>query len=69
MGRTVCGRPITDDESLRALLLEEAGVAVVPFTAFGYPDGSGWVRLSVGSIDPGAIAGALARIEALLRTV
>ncbi|HHO53695.1 MAG TPA: aminotransferase class I/II-fold pyridoxal phosphate-dependent enzyme [Deltaproteobacteria bacterium] len=66
-GRTVAGHTVTDGESLRTLLLEEAGVAVVPFTAFGYPDGSGWVRLSVGAISEAEIDGALQRISALLR--
>ncbi len=67
IGRTVRGRRLDDDEAVRSLLLEEAGVAVVPFTAFGYPDGTGWVRFSVGSVDADAIDGALERIGALLR--
>lgn len=66
-GRTLAGHTVTDGESLRTLLLEEAGVAVVPFTAFGYPDGTGWVRLSVGSISEGDVDGALQRIRDLLR--
>ncbi len=67
-GRTVLNRAIDDDESLRVLLLEEAGVAVVPFSAFGYPDGSGWVRWSVGAVSSEDIAGALERLGALLRS-
>ncbi len=66
MGRQVGGVPL-DDDSLGAWLLEEAGVAVVPFTAFGYPAGSGFVRFSVGSVSSGDIDRALERIEALLR--
>ena len=66
IGRTVRGRRIENDEDLRSLLLEEAGVAIVPFSAFGYPDGSGWVRFSVGAAGSTAIEGALTRIRTLL---
>ena len=65
-GRTVRGIKVDSDEALRTLLLEEAGVAIVPFSAFGYEDGSGWVRFSVGAADRSAIEGALTRLEALL---
>ncbi len=68
-GKTVAGRTIEPDEDLRNLLLEEAGVAVVPFTAFGYPEGSGWVRFSVGAVDLDAVHGAVARLGKLLATV
>ncbi|MEN0062018.1 MAG: aminotransferase class I/II-fold pyridoxal phosphate-dependent enzyme [Myxococcota bacterium] len=66
MGRSVGGAPL-DDDRLITWLLEEAGVAAVPFTAFGYPQGSGFVRLSVGAVSHEAIDRALERIEALLR--
>lgn len=65
-GRTVAGRLIDSDEALRIVLLEEAGVAVVPFTAFGYPEGSGWVRFSVGACTEADVEAALGRIKALL---
>lgn len=67
IGRTVRGRPITDDEALRTLLLEEAGVAIVPFSGFGYPEGSGWVRFSVGAVTPTDVDAALGRLRELLR--
>lgn len=66
VGRTIRGRTIDSDEALRALLLDEAGLAVVPFSAFGYPDGTGWVRLSVGAVTEDACDGALDRLRALL---
>ena len=65
-GKTVRGRTIATDEDLRILLVEEAGVAVVPFTAFGYPEGSGWIRFSVGAVTEQAVADALTRLQALL---
>jgi len=68
MGRVVDGAPL-DDERLGTWLLERAGVAVVPFTAFGYPPGSGFVRLSVGAVSLDDIDRALERIEGLLRSL
>lgn len=65
-GKTIRGRTIETDEDLRILLVEEAGVAVVPFTAFGYPEGSGWVRFSVGAVSEEAVESAVTRLRALL---
>ena len=48
-----------DDEAVRSYLLHEAGVAVVPFTAFGYPEKTGWLRMSVGSVSMEAVQGTL----------
>ncbi|MFM2160818.1 MAG: hypothetical protein RLZZ383_330 [Pseudomonadota bacterium] len=51
VGRTAPdGTTLDTDEAVRSYILEHAGVAVVPFPAFGYPQGSGWVRMSVGAI-------------------
>ena len=60
------GRVIQSDEDMRRLLLEEADVAVVPFTAFGYPPRSGWVRFSVGAVSLEDVTGAVERTRALL---
>lgn len=57
---------VNSSEELRALLLHEAGVAIVPFSAFGYPGETGWIRFSVGAVNSDDIADALTRIEALL---
>lgn len=63
VGRTAPdGTRLVDDEALRRWVLREAGVAAVPFSAFGYPDGSGWMRLAVGAVrldDCDAAIGAL----------
>lgn len=53
------GRVLEDDEAVRSYLLHEAGVAVVPFTAFGYPEKTGWLRMSVGSVSMEAVQGTL----------
>lgn len=55
------------DEDLRSFLLTEAGLGVVPFTAFGLPDGTGWLRLSVGTATPETIDQALDRVRTALR--
>ena len=51
IGRTTPdGEVIATDEDVRSYLLHDAGVAIVPFTAFGYAEKTGWVRFSVGSV-------------------
>ncbi len=52
------------DSGIRKFLLEKAGLAVVPFRAFGYPHDSGWFRLSIGAVSIAAIEEALPRLEA-----
>jgi aspartate aminotransferase len=53
------GQHIEDDEAMRSLLLHQGGVAIVPFTAFGYPAKTGWLRMSVGSVTMEAVEGTL----------
>ncbi|MBX2810714.1 MAG: aminotransferase class I/II-fold pyridoxal phosphate-dependent enzyme [Myxococcales bacterium] len=44
------GKTITNDEDTLAFLLDEAGVALVPFRGFGAPNAQGWFRASVGTV-------------------
>jgi len=44
------GARLETNEDVRRYLLDAAGVGAVPFQAFGYPDESGWFRLSVGAV-------------------
>jgi aspartate aminotransferase len=69
IGRTVCGRSIRTNDDIRALLLEEAGLAVVPFQAFGLREETGWFRLSVGAVSVEDIHAAIPRLRALLDDV
>jgi aspartate aminotransferase len=55
------------NRGIRQHLLEKAGVAVVPFHAFGTRDDNGWFRLSVGAVGVDEIAPAIDRIAAALR--
>jgi len=58
--------PGRGEEETRKLLLHDAGIAVVPFSAFGYPEGSGWMRFSVGAVGLDDIDGALLRLRQLV---
>ncbi len=48
-------------------LLDEAGLAVVPFQAFGLGGENGWFRFSVGAVSVRDVQESLPRIEAALR--
>ncbi len=58
------GKGFASNEEIRRFLLEEAGVAVVPFQAFDMPEETGWFRMSVGAVGLDDIDQALARLEA-----
>ncbi|CAG0996717.1 aspartate aminotransferase [Planctomycetaceae bacterium] len=69
MGKTFKGKKIATNADIGALLLEEAGMAVVPFQAFGLKDETGWFRLSVGAVSPADIEQCLPRVKTLLQAV
>ena len=60
------GDRFKSNEDIRNLLLEEAGVAVVPFQAFDMEAENGWFRMSVGSCGIAELESALQRLEKLL---
>ena len=63
-GRTAAdGSVLGSDEDVRAYLLAAAGVAIVPFQAFGVTEDTGWFRLSVGAVSPDAITRMLPRLD------
>jgi aspartate aminotransferase len=66
VGRSLGGAPIADNETIRELLLDRAGLAVVPFQAFGLKEDTGWFRMSVGAVSPEDIERAFPRLRALL---
>lgn len=57
------GTVLDTDEDVRAYLLSAAGVAIVPFQAFGVKSDSGWYRLSVGAVSPEQIMRMLPRLR------
>jgi len=54
---------LASDEDVRQYLLKAAGVALVPFQAFGVTEDSGWFRLSVGAVSPELIMRMLPRLQ------
>jgi aspartate aminotransferase len=48
--QTPGGRVLHTDEEIREFLLHEAGLAAVPFSAFGALGDRGWFRLSIGAV-------------------
>ncbi len=55
----------TNDQT-RRLLLDGAGLAVVPFQAFGLTEDSGWFRLSVGAVSCDEIRALFPRLRRVL---
>jgi len=66
-GRTLHGRTIATNDDIRKLLLEAAGLALVPFQAFGLRGDTGWFRLSVGAVSMADIQAAFPRLRELMR--
>jgi len=66
LGKTLDGTRIDGNETIRKLLLDEAGLGVVPFQAFGLNEETGWFRLSVGAVSTDEIAQMFPRVKALL---
>jgi aspartate aminotransferase len=64
LGRTAAGGEVlrTNDD-IRKLLLHKAGLALVPFQAFGLKGDTGWFRLSVGAVSMPDIQQGLARVR------
>ena len=66
VGRSFEGATVERNETIRKVILEHAGLAVVPFQAFGLKDESGWFRLSVGAVSMDEIEQMFPRLRALL---
>ncbi|MFM7217001.1 MAG: pyridoxal phosphate-dependent aminotransferase [Bacteroidota bacterium] len=60
------GSPLADQKAVTQHLLNEAKLAVVPFSAFGASDHSPWYRLSVGTCDKHKIADVFSQLEKVL---
>lgn len=64
--KTQGGEWLTDQHAVTAYLLNEAKLAVVPFSAFGTPPGNSWYRLSVGTCIKEDIDEMLAKLRSAL---
>lgn len=60
------GKRLSSSDDVRKHLLDAAGLAIVPFSAFGATADEGWFRLSVGAASLEAIDAVLPRLEATL---
>jgi aspartate aminotransferase len=60
------GEVLRTNEDVREYLLARAGLAVVPFQAFGSREDDGWFRLSVGAASEDEIAAVLPRLREAL---
>jgi aspartate aminotransferase len=58
---------LVTNEDVRRWVLREAGMAVVPFQAFAYPEDDGWFRLSVGAVSVAQCTSGIARLGEALR--
>jgi aspartate aminotransferase len=63
------GTRLSSADDVRKWLLEEAGMAVVPFDAFGSSTDEGWFRLSVGAVSVADIEASLPRLRAGLESL
>jgi aspartate aminotransferase len=64
---TADGKILQKQKDVTAYLLDEAGLAVVPFYAFGAPEDSSWYRLSIGTCKKEEINDMLKALENALR--
>lgn len=69
IGRSLDGARMENNEDIRKALLTGAGLAVVPFQAFGLAREDGWFRLSVGATSVKAIEDGMERLGAMLGRV
>ncbi len=60
---------VQSNEDIRRLLLRGAGIAAVPFQAFGLEREDGWFRLSIGAVSLDAIKEGMGRLAALLERI
>jgi len=63
------GAELRTNDDVRRWVLEAAGIAVVPFQAFGVSEESGWFRLSAGAVSVADVDAALPRLEQALRAL
>jgi aspartate aminotransferase len=64
--RTPAGAELRTNDDVRRWALEDAGIGLVPFQAFGSIEDEGWFRMSVGAVSLEEIDAALPRLEECL---
>ncbi|MBI2794886.1 MAG: aminotransferase class I/II-fold pyridoxal phosphate-dependent enzyme [Ignavibacteria bacterium] len=67
IGKTVNGaKELQTTADITNYLIHNAGIAAVPFTAFGCPQGISWFRISVGTLEEEHIQRLLSTLESVL---
>lgn len=61
--KTPEGKVLENNEDIRAYLLKNAGMGIVPFEAFGVQKPLGWFRLSVGAVSDADIDSLMPRLK------
>jgi aspartate aminotransferase len=64
--RTASGATLRTNNDVRVWLLERAGLAAVPFQAFGGTEDTGWFRLSCGATNVAEIGSLMPRLRAAM---
>jgi aspartate aminotransferase len=67
VGKSFDGKALQTQADVTSYLLQHAGLAVVPFYAFGAPKTSSWYRLSVGTCKKEEIGVMLEKLKAALQ--
>lgn len=67
--KTASGQTLDNDEDVRRFLLDEAGVALIPFSCFGVQDDIGWFRASVGAVSLAQCESIAHRLRAAFRNL
>ena len=65
--KTQSGEKLTSTKDITKYILDEAGVALVPFYAFGADENSSWYRLSVGTCKTEDVAGVISNLRNALK--
>ncbi|MFZ1259231.1 MAG: pyridoxal phosphate-dependent aminotransferase, partial [Chitinophagaceae bacterium] len=65
--KTPSGKVLADQSEVTAYVLNNAGLAVVPFYAFGAGKSSAWYRLSVGTCKKEEIGEMIGRLREALK--
>jgi len=65
--KTPDGKVLTNGESVMQYILNEAGIALVPFYAFGASTDSTWFRVSIGTAEANGIDDVIAKLRAALQ--
>jgi len=68
-GMTAGNRVLQTSKDVRLFLLEHAGLAMVPFEAFGAHHAADWYRLSVGAVSMAELEAMFDRLDAALATL